>query len=310
MTLAKYNPRRLVIYSRDEMKQWEMAKLYANDSRVRFFIGDVRDKDRLARALDGIDYVVHAAATKIVPTAEYNPFECVKTNVIGAMNLIDACIDRGVKRVVALSTDKASSPANLYGATKLASDKLFVAGNSYAGAHDTRFGVVRYGNVMGSRGSVIPFFLSIADQGILPITDDRMTRFMITLEQGVELVWHAFEDMVGGEIYVKKIPSMKVTEVANATVPGAKHEIVGIRPGEKLHEQMIGTEDALYTYEYSEHFKILPAIHNWSSDPFRIKDGKKVAEDFTYCSDNNAEWMSVETLQAWIIQNRGKVGKI
>lgn len=310
MTLAKYNPRRLVIYSRDEMKQWEMAKQYANDSRVRFFIGDVRDKDRLSRALDGIDYVVHAAATKIVPTAEYNPFECVKTNVMGAMNLIDACIDRGIKRVVALSTDKASSPANLYGATKLASDKLFVAGNSYAGGHDTRFGVVRYGNVMGSRGSVIPFFLSIADKGELPITDPRMTRFMITLEQGVELVWHAFEDMEGGEIYVKKIPSMKVTDVALASVPNAKHKIVGIRPGEKLHEQMIGTEDALYTFEYPEHFKILPAINSWSSDPNRIKDGKKVAEDFTYCSDNNQEWMSIETLKNWIAQNREKVGKI
>lgn len=310
MTLAKYNPRRLVIYSRGEMKQWEMAKLYGDDDRVRFFIGDVRDKDRLARALDGIDFVVHAAATKIVPTAEYNPFECVKTNVIGAMNLIDVCIDHNVKRVVALSTDKASSPANLYGATKLASDKLFVAGNSYAGAHDTRFGVVRYGNVMGSRGSVIPFFLSIAEKGVLPITDDRMTRFMITLEEGVELVWHALEDMVGGEIYVKKIPSMRLTDVATASVPGAKHEVVGIRPGEKLHEQMIGTEDALYTYEYPEHFKILPAINGWCNDPFRIKDGRKVAEDFTYCSDNNAEWMSVETLQAWIEQNREKVGKI
>jgi UDP-N-acetylglucosamine 4,6-dehydratase len=310
MTLAKYNPRRLVIYSRDEMKQWEMAKLYGDDPRVRFFIGDVRDKDRLSRALDGIDLVVHAAATKIVPTAEYNPFECVKTNVIGAMNLIDACIDRKVKRVVALSTDKASSPANLYGATKLASDKLFVAGNSYAGAHDTRFGVVRYGNVMGSRGSVIPFFLSIAEKGVLPITDDRMTRFMISLEQGVELVWHAFEDMVGGEIYVKKIPSMKLTDVAAASVPGAKHEIVGIRPGEKLHEQMIGTEDAHYTYEYPEHFKILPAINGWCNDPYRIQDGQKVAEDFTYCSDNNAEWMSVETLQSWIADNREKVGKI
>ena len=198
MTLAKYNPRRLVIYSRDEMKQWEMAKLYAGDNRVRFFIGDVWDKDRLVRALDGVDYVVHAAATKIVPTAEYNPFECVKTNVIGAMNLIDACIDKKVKRIVALSTDKASSPINLYGATKLTSDKLFIAGNSYSGGGDTRFGVVRYGNVMGSRGSVIPFFLSLADKGRLPITDERMTRFMITLEQGVELVWHAFEDMVGG----------------------------------------------------------------------------------------------------------------
>ena len=310
MTLAKYNPRRMVIFSRDEMKQWEMAKLYANDERVRFFIGDVRDKERLARALDGIDYVVHAAATKIVPTAEYNPFECVKTNVMGAMNVIDACIDRGIKRVVALSTDKASSPANLYGATKLTSDKLFVAGNSYAGGHDTRFGVVRYGNVMGSRGSIIPFFLSIADKGLLPITDARMTRFMITLEQGVELVWHAFEDMVGGEIYVKKIPSMKVTDVAFASAPDAKHEIVGIRPGEKLHEQMIGIEDVLYTYEYPEHFKILPAINNWSNDLCRIKDGQRVAEDFTYCSDNNTEWMSIETLKTWIAQHRDKVGKI
>jgi UDP-N-acetylglucosamine 4,6-dehydratase (inverting) len=310
MTLARYSPRRLIIYSRDEMKQWEMAKKFAGDERVRFFIGDVRDRDRLYRALDGVDYVVHAAATKIVPTAEYNPFECVKTNVMGAMNLIDACIDKGVKRVVALSTDKASSPANLYGATKLASDKLFVAGNSYAGGHETRFGVVRYGNVMGSRGSVIPFFMSIADQGKLPITDPRMTRFMITLEQGVELVWHALEDMVGGEIYVKKIPSMKVTDLALAVAPDAKHEIVGIRPGEKLHEQMIGTEDALHTYEYTDHFKILPAIHSWSSDPERINGGKRVAEDFTYCSDNNRDWMSIETLRAWVEQNRDKIGNI
>jgi UDP-N-acetylglucosamine 4,6-dehydratase len=310
MTLAKYNPRRLVIFSRDEMKQWEMAKLYGNDARVRFFIGDVRDKDRLSRALDGIEFVVHAAATKIVPTAEYNPFECVKTNVIGAMNLIDACIDRGIKRVIALSTDKASSPANLYGATKLASDKLFIAGNSYSGYHDTSFSVVRYGNVMGSRGSIIPLFLSIADKRILPITDGRMTRFMITLEQGVELVWHAFEDMRGGEIYVKKIPSMKVTDVAHASVPDAKHEIVGVRPGEKIHEQMIGAEDAPYTYEYPDHYKILPAINDWSNDPHRIKDGKKVAEDFSYRSDNNAEWMSIESLRSWINQNREKVGKI
>ncbi len=270
MTLAKYNPRRLVIFSRDEMKQWEMAKLYGNDDRVRFFIGDVRDKDRLKRALNGIDFVVHAAATKIVPTAEYNPFECIKTNVIGAMNLIDACIEQGVKRVVALSTDKASSPVNLYGATKLVSDKLFIAGNSYAGSDDARFSVVRYGNVMGSRGSIIPFFLSIAEKGVLPITDERMTRFMITLEQGVDLVWHAFEDMVGGEIYVKKTPSMKVTDIALAVVPNARHENIGIRPGEKLHEQMISPEDAPHTYEYADHFKILPAIHNWSVDPARI----------------------------------------
>lgn len=310
LALAKYNPRRLVIYSRDEMKQWEMAKLYGNDKRVRFFIGDVRDKDRLARALHGIEYVVHAAATKIVPTAEYNPFECVKTNVIGAMNLIDACIDQGVKRVVALSTDKASSPANLYGATKLTSDKLFIAGNSYSGNNDTRFAVVRYGNVMGSRGSVIPFFLTLAEKGVLPITDARMTRFMITLEQGVDLVWHAFEDMVGGEIYVKKIPSMKVTDVALAAVPSARHEIIGIRPGEKLHEQMIGSEDAPHTFEFPEYYKILPAIHDWSSDPERINGGKLVAADFTYCSDNNADWMSIDTLRAWIEQNREKIGKI
>ncbi len=310
MTLDKYNPKKLIIYSRDEMKQWEMAKLFADDERVRFFIGDVRDRERLYRALDGVDYVVHAAATKIVPTAEYNPFECVKTNVMGAMNIIDACIDKKVKRVVALSTDKASSPVNLYGATKLTSDKLFIAGNSYAGGHDTRFAVVRYGNVMGSRGSVIPFFLSIANQGKLPITDARMTRFMISLEEGVELVWHAFEDMVGGEIYVKKIPSMKVTDIALAVVPEACQEIIGIRPGEKLHEQMIGAEDSLHTYEYTDHFKILPAIHNWSSDLARIKYGEKVAEDFTYCSDNNTEWMSIETLQAWIAQNHEKIGKI
>ena len=310
MTLAKYNPRRLVIYSRDEMKQWEMAKLYGNDPRVRFFIGDVRDKDRLARALNGIDYVVHAAATKIVPTAEYNPFECVKTNVFGAMNLIDACIDQGVKRVVALSTDKASSPANLYGATKLTSDKLFIAGNSYSGSNDTRFAVVRYGNVMGSRGSVIPFFISQGNKGILPITDVRMTRFMITLEQGVDLVWHAFDNMVGGEIYVKKIPSMKMTDVALAAAPNATHDIVGIRPGEKLHEQMIGPEDAAHTYEYPEYYKVLPAIYDWSQDPVRINGGVLVADDFTYCSDNNLEWMSIADLQTWIKQNCEHIGKI
>lgn len=310
MLLAHYNPKRVIVLSRDEMKQWEMAKNFEGDSRVRFFIGDVRDRDRVYRALDGVDFVVHAAATKIVPTAEYNPFECVKTNVTGAMNLIDACIDKGVKKVVALSTDKASSPINLYGATKLTSDKLFVAGNSYAGGHDTRFAVVRYGNVMGSRGSVIPFFMSIRDKGVLPITDSRMTRFMISLEQGVELVWHAFEDMEGGEIYVKKIPSMKVTDLARVVAPEAKLKEVGIRPGEKLHEQMIGAEDAYYTYEYPEHFKILPAIHSWDKDANRIKDGKKAPEGFIYSSDNNSEWMSDAELQAWIDRNWEKIGAI
>ncbi|TNE86135.1 MAG: UDP-N-acetylglucosamine 4,6-dehydratase (inverting) [Gammaproteobacteria bacterium] len=310
MILAKHNPRRVIIYSRDEMKQWNMAKKFESDPRVRFFIGDVRDRERLYRALDGVDFVIHAAATKIVPTAEYNPFECVKTNVIGAMNLIDACIDKGVKRVVALSTDKASSPINLYGATKLASDKLFVAGNSYAGGHDTRFAVVRYGNVMGSRGSVIPFFMSIMEKGVLPITDERMTRFMISLEEGVELVWHAFEDMEGGEIYVKKIPSMKVTDLARVIAPEACQEIVGIRPGEKLHEQMISAEDSYYTYEYPEHFKILPMINNWSSCEKRIKGGKRVSEGFVYASDNNTEWMSDEELLAWIDKNREKIGSI
>jgi FlaA1/EpsC-like NDP-sugar epimerase len=226
------------------------------------------------------------------------------------MNLIDACIDKGVKRVVALSTDKASSPVNLYGATKLASDKLFVAGNSYSGAHNTSFSVVRYGNVMGSRGSVIPFFMSIRDQGWLPITDSRMTRFMISLEQGVELVWHAFEDMEGGEVYVKKIPSMKVTDLAKVLAPEAEQKIVGIRPGEKLHEQMIGEEDSHFTYEYSEHFKILPAINDWGNCAKRIKDGKKVDEGFIYSSDNNAEWMSGEQLKAWIDANYSQIGRI
>jgi UDP-N-acetylglucosamine 4,6-dehydratase (inverting) len=308
MTLAKFNPNRLVIYSRDEMKQWEMAKHFAGDRRVRFFIGDVRDPERLTRALDGIEYVVHAAALKIIPTAEYNPFECVKTNIYGAMNVIDVCINRGVKRVVALSTDKASSPVNLYGATKLVSDKLFVAGNAYAGGHSTRFAVVRYGNVMGSRGSVIPFFLSLAAQGgSLPITDPRMTRFMVTVEQGVELVWHAFDDMEGGEIYVKKVPSMKVVDIARAVNPNAKAQTIGIRPGEKLHEQMISAEDSRHTFEYESHYKIMPATSPWGNEAC-IKEGRKVAADFVYASDTNSEWMSVETLRIWIETNRALLG--
>ena len=309
MTLAKYNPKKLIIYSRDEMKQWNMAKKFQGDERVRFFIGDVRDRDRLYRALDGVDYVVHAAATKIVPTAEYNPFECIKTNVHGAMNLIDACLDKGVKKLVALSTDKACKPVNLYGATKLCSDKIFVAGNSYSGGR-TKFAVVRYGNVMGSRGSVIPFFMETAKSGKLTITDKRMTRFMISLEQGVELVWHAFDDMEGGEIYVKKIPSMNICDIATAVAPDAEQVEVGIRPGEKLHEAMISQEDAYYTYEYPEHFKILPQICEWATIEKMIKGGKRVPEGFSYTSDNNPDWMTISQLRKWIEDNSHKVGNI
>jgi UDP-N-acetylglucosamine 4,6-dehydratase (inverting) len=310
MTLDNYNPKEIIIYSRDEMKQWEMAQKYTNDPRVKFIIGDVRDKDRLSRSLNGVDIVVHAAATKIVPTAEYNPFECIKTNINGAMNLIDSCIENGVKKVVALSTDKASNPINLYGATKLASDKLFVAANSNINPSQTTFSVVRYGNVMGSRGSVIPFFNKLVGTGELPITDPRMTRFMITLEEGVKLVWRAFDDMLGGEIYVKKIPSMTIGDIAKAVDSKASQKIIGIRPGEKIHEQMIGLEDAPHTFEYDSYYKILPAIYDWSSDPLRIKDGKSVPNDFTYSSDNNTEWMSVDDLKLWIENNRHKIGQI
>ncbi len=310
LTLKKFNPKRLVIFSRDEMKQWQMAKLFKDDSRVRFFIGDVRDKSRLHRALSGIDFVVHAAATKIVPTAEYNPFECIKTNINGAMNVIDTCIDQGIKRVVALSTDKASSPINLYGATKLASDKLFVASNSYSPKDKTSFSVVRYGNVMGSRGSVIPFFMSIKNNQFIPITDERMTRFVISLDKCVELVWKAFKDMQGGEIYVKKIPSIKITDIAKVIAPKSKFKIIGIRPGEKLHEQMISNEDSYYTYEYSDYFKILPQINNWNKNKVRIGNGKKVSDGFTYSSNNNSEWMSKNNFKVWLDTNKHNIGKI
>ena len=304
-TLDQYNPKKLIIFSRDEMKQWEMSNKFKEDKRIRFFIGDVRDKDRLHRALHGVDYVVHAAATKIVPTAEYNPFECVKTNISGAMNLIDAAINQKVKKVVALSTDKACLPINLYGATKLASDKLFVASNSsYAGGHSTIFSVVRYGNVMGSRGSIIPFFKSIKESGEIPITDKRMTRFMISLEEGVKLVWDAFSDMVGGEIYVKKTPSINVIDIAEAIAPKCKKVFVGIRPGEKLHEQMISSEDSRYTYEYETYYKILPQINKWSEDKKRIKDGLKVPLDFVYSSESNEDWISIAELRSWIGKNQ------
>lgn len=312
MTLKNYNPKKIIIFSRDEMKQWNLSQKYLDEDRIRFFIGDVRDRQRLYRAFDGVDFVIHAAATKIVPTAEYNPFECIKTNVNGAMNVIDAAIDRKVKGVVALSTDKASSPVNLYGATKLASDKLFVSANSQSGEKGTLFSVVRYGNVMGSRGSVIPFFKSLVDanEKEIPITHKDMTRFMITLEQGVDLVWHAFKDMVGGEIYVKKIPSMNILEIAEVIAPKLKHKIVGIRPGEKIHEQMIGCEDAPFTYEYDDYYKILPAIHGWNKDLIRIAGGKQVGENFVYSSDNNTEWMKKSELTNWVENNIDELGKI
>ena len=303
LTLKNHNPKRIIIFSRDEMKQWNMAEKYEQfdpDGKVAYVIGDVRDKERLHRALDGVDYIVHAAATKIVPTAEYNPFECIKTNIIGAMNVIDVAINQKIKKIVALSTDKACNPINLYGATKLASDKLFVAANLHTLNSKTCFSVVRYGNVMGSRGSVIPFFQDKSDTGVLPITDERMTRFMITLEQSVKLVWRAFENALGGEIYVHKIPSMKVTDIANAINSKARHEIIGIRAGEKIHEIMISEEDSMSTYEYEWYYKILPTINKWHLDKNRIKDGKKVSEGFIYSSGNNNEWMTIEQLQKFL----------
>lgn len=295
---------RLVVYSRDEMKQWEMSKEFAGNNNLRFLTGDVRDKDRLRRALDGIDIVVHAAASKIVPEGEYNPFETAKTNILGAMNLIDVCIDSGVEKVVALSTDKASAPVNLYGATKLVSDKMFVAGNSYAGSGKTRFSVVRYGNVMGSRGSVIPFFLQQKKLGHpLDITDSRMTRFMITLDQGIELVLKAIDEMFGGEIFVKKIPSMGIMEIAEAIDPGGRRNVVGIRPGEKIHEQMISPEDASSTYDFGTYYKVLPSFRHWSMEGDPTKGGLKVEDGFQYSSDQNEDWMPVESLRAWIFES-------
>jgi len=310
MTLEKFKLKKLIIYSRDEMKQWEMANIYKDDPRIRFFIGDVRDKNRLYRALDSVDYVVHAAATKIVPTAEYNPFECINTNVNGAMNVIDASIDQNVEKVVALSTDKACNPANLYGASKLASDKLMIAGNSYSGSSHTRFSIVRYGNVLGSRGSVIPFFLEQAKNNNLTLTDTRMTRFMIDLEDAVKLVWNAFEDMYGGETYIKKIPSMKLMDIAKAIAPKANIEIIGIRPGEKLHEEMISTEDSYSTYEYRDYYKVLPVINSWNNQDLMIKNGKKVEEGFTYSSQTNESWMTIKELQDWVRINYPIIGNL
>ena len=308
--LKEHNPKKIIVLSRDEIKQWEMSETYQKENRLRFFIGDVRDRDRLYRAFNGVDYVVHAAALKIVPTAEYNPFECIKTNVIGAMNVIDAAIDNKVKKVIALSTDKASSPINLYGASKLASDKMFVAANNYTGYGRTSFSVVRYGNVMGSRGSVIPFFLLKKDQGTLPITDFKMTRFMITIDQGVKFVLMSLEKMMGGEIFVKKIPSMKITDIAKAICNKAKLVEIGLRPGEKIHEQMIGKEDSLYTYEYNDYFKIIPDISFRSDKTKVIENGKKVQENFVYSSEINKEKLSVSFLEKWIKDNKNKFLKL
>lgn len=309
ITLSKNPSAEIVVMSRDEMKQWALAERLGHNPRVKFFIGDVRDSERLSEVAFGVDTIIHAAATKIVPTAEYNPIECIKTNIDGAINVIKAAKLNKVKKVVALSTDKASNPVNLYGATKLASDKLFCAANDGYLNSGTQFCVVRYGNVMGSRGSVIPFFINRRKAGKnFPITDHRMTRFMISLEEGVELVRIAHTEMGGGEIFVKKIPSITIGNIADAIDPSIEQREIGIRPGEKLHEQMIGLEDAQYTYEYETYYKILPAIYDKYKDEELIKNGRKVPTDFVYSSDRNTEWMSTEALRAWIEKNSDVIG--
>lgn len=292
--------KRVVIYSRDEQKQYQMALDYPFNKypNIRFFIGDVRDYERLLRALKGIDYVIHAAAMKHVPIAEYNPMECVKTNILGAENIINACLETSVERVVALSTDKAAAPINLYGATKLASDKLFIAANNIRGANPIRFSVVRYGNVMGSNGSVIPYFLQKKKEGMLPITDASMTRFNISLDEGVDMVLHALETAWGGELFVPKIPSYKITDVATAIAPECKQEIVGIRPGEKIHEEMITASDSFSTYDLGKYYAILPQTHTWLlEDYIKHFNAKKVAPGFHYSSGENTEWLTVEEIR-------------
>jgi UDP-N-acetylglucosamine 4,6-dehydratase len=289
--------RRVIVLSRDELKQFEMAQDF-HDDRLRFFLGDVRDRDRLYRAFTGVDYIVHAAALKQVPACEYNPFEAVKTNILGAQNIIEAAIDCGVKRVVALSTDKAANPVNLYGATKLCSDKLFIAGNSYAGSKNTRFGVVRYGNVVGSRGSVIPLFKQQRERGVITITDSRMTRFWITLEQGVRFVLLALQHMCGGELFVPKIPSMKMVDLAEAIAPGCRQEYIGIRPGEKLHETMIPEDDARNALELDNFFVIQPQFPWWGAENWT--GGKRLPDGFRYSSDTNDRWLAVPELREMI----------
>jgi UDP-N-acetylglucosamine 4,6-dehydratase/5-epimerase len=299
--LKRYKPKKLIIFSRDELKQFEMAQIFS-DSKfpcMRYFIGDVRDKERLYRAFNKVDYVIHAAALKQVPTSEYNPFEAVKTNILGAQNIIDVAIDRGVKRIIALSTDKAANPINLYGATKLCSDKLFIAGNSYVGREDTIFSVVRYGNVVGSRGSVIPFFLKQRETGVLPITNPRMTRFWITLEQGVSFVLDSLKCMVGGELFVPKIPSMNIMDLAKAIAPECKTKIIGIRPGEKLHEVMVPRDEARRSLEFKKHYVIQPDFRFFTRR-FKNRNGKSLPEDFEYSSGTNSQWLTVEQLREMI----------
>lgn len=296
--LEHYEPKKIIIYSRDEFKQFIMANDFKKyQDKLRFFIGDVRDKDRLKRALEGVDYVIHAAALKQVPACEYNPMEAVKTNINGAMNIVDAALDCGVKRVVALSTDKAVNPINLYGGTKLVSDKLFIAANAYAGTKDVCFSIVRYGNVAGSRGSVIPFFRNIAASGKdeLPITDYRMTRFWISLEEGVQLVIKALSEAKGGETFISKIPSFKITDLAQAVLPGCKMPEVGIREGEKLHEVMVTREDSMLAYEYEKHFIVYPHFEWWNESKIQA-GGRKVEQGFEYSSGTNTQWLSVEEI--------------
>lgn len=316
--LKRYTPKKIIIYSRDELKQYEMQqepRFRKERVLIRYFIGDVRDEKRLTRAMGGVDIVIHAAALKQVPAAEYNPFEAVKTNIIGGQNVIDACFENGVKKVIALSTDKAAAPINLYGATKLTSDKLFIAANNYRGTHDIKFSVVRYGNVMGSRGSVIPYFLERKNSGVLPITDERMTRFNITLQEGVNLVLRALDIMWGGELFVPKIPSYNIMDLAKAIAPNAKYEIVGIRPGEKLHEEMITTTDALNTIEFPDYFVILPSVQVsdnpnfrlWDTEKFRKEsgsaEGKYCQYGFSYNSGSNNRFLTIEELRELIAKN-------
>jgi len=301
--LKKYNPEKVIVYSRDELKQYEMSisEDYSNKSCMRYFLGDIRDYRRTKMAMDGVDIVIHTAALKQVPAAEYNPFEAVKTNILGGQNVIDAAMSCNVKKVIALSTDKAAAPANLYGATKLTSDKLFISANNYKGNKDIKFSVVRYGNVMGSRGSVIPFFLNKKQSGVLPITDKRMTRFNITLQAGVDFVLDSLERMWGGELFIPKIPSYNILDLAKAVAPKCKHDIVGIRPGEKLHEEMITETDGLNTLDFGDYFVILPSTQLWDIEDFRknsnSKKGERVSSGFTYDSSNNEVFLSVNEIR-------------